>query len=175
MRFTRAARSRFAEAVMDITPLVDVVFLLIIFLLLTTTFKKREYAFSLDLPTASEKEVLVRTEHNTVYVTQEGKFYYLQVEADDAAPETTDDALPAGVAPTDEKGLEARLRALVEKDPDVELSIKAQNETAYQHVVDVLNVARRAGLQRVILPYEFKGEEGKDAAKEGAVTPADGP
>ena len=59
MNFKSGGGTRRIEAVVDITPLVDVVFLLIIFLLITTTFKKKEHAFSLDLPTATEKELIV--------------------------------------------------------------------------------------------------------------------
>jgi len=40
--------------VMDLTPLIDVVFLLLIFFLVTTSFKKEQFALNMKLPKAEE-------------------------------------------------------------------------------------------------------------------------
>lgn len=48
-------RSR-ESALPDITPLIDVVFLLLIFFMVTTVFKKDEFALLLNLPTVKEGE-----------------------------------------------------------------------------------------------------------------------
>lgn len=44
----------------DLTPVIDVVFILLIFFIVTSVFKKEELALILDLPTSSAKEVEVK-------------------------------------------------------------------------------------------------------------------
>lgn len=163
MNFRGGTRRRRVEALIDITPLVDVVFQLIIFLLISTTFKTKDYAFSLDLPTATEQDLVVRANQTTVFVGTDGKLFFLEVPA--GSPEA-EQAAPREAASLSPEELEARLRELAVREPDAEISIKAQAETAYQRVVDVVNVARRAGLQRVVLPYQYvtPAAEGPPAA-----------
>ncbi len=50
----------------DITPLIDVVFLLLIFFMVSTVFKKNELALLLNLPQASEGEALKNQKKNFV-------------------------------------------------------------------------------------------------------------
>ena len=45
---------------LDLTPVIDVVFILLIFFMVTSTFKKEELALMLDLPTSDAKEVSVK-------------------------------------------------------------------------------------------------------------------
>ena len=52
MKFTRARRSGRGFAVVEITPLIDVIFLLLIFFVVSTTFV-RSSAIEVDLPEAS--------------------------------------------------------------------------------------------------------------------------
>lgn len=153
MNFKTSGRSRRVESVIDITALVDVVFLLIIFLLITTTFKKKEHAFALDLPTATEKELIVTVQEDqpTVYITQKGEYYLLEVPGDGAA----DAEAPSGAETLTEGQLEERLRALAERSPDAELSVKAQDSTPYQNFIDVMNLCRRVGIRNVMLPYDL--------------------
>ena len=66
----------------DITPLVDVVFILLIFLLISTTFKNRENAFRILLPQASEKRAVVSAKRPTIYVTREGEMFLYVPTAD---------------------------------------------------------------------------------------------
>lgn len=58
----------------DITPLVDVVFILLIFFIVSTVFKKDELALMLDLPSVSESAVEV-----------EQKQIFLELSIDDIA------------------------------------------------------------------------------------------
>ena len=154
MNFRGRSADRRLESVIDITSLVDVVFLLIIFLLVTTTFKRREHAFVLDLPTATHTDLVVRTDRTTVYVSQKGELFYLEVpaegEEDAAAAEPTE----VGEAMSQED-LEKRLRALAERQPNVELSVRAQKDAPYRHIVGVLELCRKVGIRNVLLPAEY--------------------
>ena len=50
----------------DLTPVIDVVFIILIFFIVTSVFKKDELALILDLPTASAKELKV--DENQVFI-----------------------------------------------------------------------------------------------------------
>ncbi|MFY4744115.1 ExbD/TolR family protein, partial [Aliarcobacter butzleri] len=45
-----------------LTPVIDVVFILLIFFIVTSVFKKKELALLLDLPTSNAKEMEVKEE-----------------------------------------------------------------------------------------------------------------
>ena len=45
----------------DITPLIDIVFILLIFFIVSSVFKKEELALNLNLPSSSAKEVNIET------------------------------------------------------------------------------------------------------------------
>ena len=101
MHFRRPRRSRGVGDV-NITPLVDMVFNLIIFLLISTTFKTAERAFVIDLPTAGQEQVEV-TEHSpVVFVKKSGDYFFL----------TTDDATQGEPEAVGLDVLKERLRAL---------------------------------------------------------------
>ena len=50
----------------DITPLIDIVFILLIFFIVSSVFKKEELALKLELPNASAKELEVELKQLTV-------------------------------------------------------------------------------------------------------------
>ena len=50
----------------DITPLIDIVFILLIFFIVSSVFKKEELALTLDLPNASAKELEVELKQLSV-------------------------------------------------------------------------------------------------------------
>lgn len=166
MNFRGTQKRSRVESVIDITALVDVVFLLIIFLLVTTTFKKKEHAFPLDLPTASESEILVETtiDRTTVYVTAAGRLYFFDAESAAPTPTTED--------PISKTDLEERLRALVERNRDAEVSIQAEKDARYQDVIDIVSLCYKVGLQRVLFPYEHQEPEGAPASPPTPAPPA---
>ncbi len=47
---------------LDLTPVIDVIFILLIFFIVTSVFKKEELALILDLPTSSAKEMKIDDE-----------------------------------------------------------------------------------------------------------------
>jgi len=145
VNFGAGKRSGRVESVVDITPLVDVVFLLLIFLLVTTTFKNREHVFNLSLPTASAQELTVRTEVPTVFVTKAGEFVFLK------PPDADNDAEQSDELTLEE--LESRLMELAESQPGAVVSIKAQGTVSYQQVMDVMNLLSKVGLKEVELPF----------------------
>ncbi|PKN14580.1 MAG: biopolymer transporter ExbD [Deltaproteobacteria bacterium HGW-Deltaproteobacteria-24] len=68
----------------DLTPLVDVIFILLIFFIVTSVFKKDELALILDLPSSNAKESQVEQKEITIELS-ETKIAYKgkEIELDD--------------------------------------------------------------------------------------------
>lgn len=65
----------------DLTPLVDVIFILLIFFIVTSVFKKDELALMLDLPSSNAKESQVEQKEITIELS-ETKIAYKGKEID---------------------------------------------------------------------------------------------
>lgn len=150
MRFKRPRRSGKALVVIDITSLVDVVFLLLIFLLVTTTFKREEHAFPIELPTSSMEQVSVTTDKTTVFVTKDGELHLLVVPSDLAPGE----AREARAEKVTKEALEARLREIHARHPDAAIALRGEKDTPYQKMIDVVAVVEGAGFTNLWFPYE---------------------
>ncbi len=145
----RARKQRSSSAI-DITALVDVVFLLLIFLLVTTQFKKdEEQAFIVDAPTSSTKSVTISTAQTTVYVDADGAMHLLIVAAD--APAGASDRANAQKVTEDQ--LRQQLATIFERRPDAPISIKGEKSTPYQRIVDVMSIVQGVGFRTVSFPY----------------------
>ena len=147
----RSGRGRLATTI-DITSLVDVVFLLLIFLLVTTTFKREDHALSIELPTAGVEQVAATGDNTTVVVSREGQLQLLQ-----AAPAGGGDAGQAIDVDRDE--LLARLKALYARAPEAPIAIRAARDTRYQAMIDVVAIIERAGFRNIYFPYELEQTE----------------
>ena len=152
MNFRDGRRRRRVATAIDITSLVDIVFLLLIFLLITTTFKRDEYAFPLELPTAGSAEFTVRTDKTTIFITRDGKLHLLMIPADapagDAELEAADE-----IARED---LEAELKKLHARRPEAPIAIRAEKETRYQRMIDVVALVEHVGFRNIWFPYELE-------------------
>lgn len=126
-------RRRSAPPGIDLTPLIDVVFLLLIFFMVTTTFV-REGRLTLELPEADTRAEAPPPEVVEVVVTVDG------------------DYLVAGQSLADRRRgtLEAALRdaagGAAERPP---LVVAADGRAPHQAVVTVMDVAGRIGFERV--------------------------
>ncbi len=115
------------------TPMIDVVFQLIIFFLVSSHLAKHEAQMPLPLPLAASgaKEVHETNLRVTVNVMADGHL------------------LLAG-KPVSPAELQQRLQVkLIEEGPDVEVRIRSDRSVAYRHVEPILLGLRRAGLWNV--------------------------
>ena len=60
---------------LDLTPLIDVVFILIIFFLVTSSFKQKEFALNLTLPHAKAKQIEIEKKQLHIEVNEENLSY----------------------------------------------------------------------------------------------------
>lgn len=123
-------RSHSEEPQIDLTSLIDVVFLLLIFFMVTTTFVPHA-GLRLDLPEASAAAVAASDRPLEVVIDADGVVY---VEGEGLPPEP---------AP-----LRERLSAVV-NDFDRGLRIRADGRASHQAVVTVMDVAAALGFSRV--------------------------
>ena len=116
----------------SLTPLIDVVFLLLIFFMVSTSFN-RESEISINLPESTAETV--ESEQTTVDLTidTQGRFYINSKQVINTRINTLIKALK-----------------LVIKDPqDVGLIISADGQTPHQAVVTAMDAARQLGITRL--------------------------
>lgn len=118
----------------NITPLIDVVFLLLIFFMVTTTFQK-DAELNINLPQASATETADKTKPIEITVNQSGRYYINGKELTNGRPQTIQNALQ-------EASLGQKDRALV---------IRGDAKANYQNVITVMDVASKLGLVNISL------------------------
>ncbi len=126
MRFRRAVERR--EAAFDLMPLIDVVFLLIIFFMLTTSFRTIFQGIKVDLPTTTTKQE--RIEQNIIITITKDNVLYL-----DKTRVTT-----------------SNLVSLLKKKLGGEkglVMINADKLVRHGKVVETMDLAKQAGADRV--------------------------
>jgi len=115
----------------------DIAFLLLLFFLVTTKFRK-EIGFKVLLPEARATERIIKTENLArIYINSKG-----QISVDDFLVN------PEGVA--------SRFKLKVLENPGVIAYIKADKRVKYDYVDQVLEALRDAKALRVIFATEFK-------------------
>ncbi len=120
------------ELDINLTPLIDVVFLLLIFFMVSTTFRK-ETELEIDLPRASEEPAPVEPRQLTVSIDAQGRYYVNETALMDDKPGT----------------LRKAMLEVVGDKRDLPVTIRADGRTPHQAVVRVLDVAARLGLRRL--------------------------
>jgi len=114
------------ETTIDLTPMVDVVFLLIIFFLITTTFQK-EKTINLDLAKSNSSKEFKKDEGLTISIDKEGKYYYQKKEA-----------------------TIAKLKDILQNEKKKELIlIKSDKDAAYKHVVKIMGLLQDLDLNNI--------------------------
>ena len=113
----------------NLTPLIDVVFLLLIFFMVSTTFE-RDTEISLELPEASGEPLKTERVVVEISIDAQGRYYVNQQELVNTQIDTLRRALQQAVAEADR--------------PQVILS--ADRQTPHQAVITAMDAARQVGL-----------------------------
>lgn len=129
------------EPALNLTPMIDIVLLLVIFFMVGTQFTQHENQFEIVLPTVSDAQPLTALpDELIVNVTSDGTIY-LGSDAK-TVPE-----------------LETELRQAKERYADQAVIIRGDGEGPYQHVMTILNLCKRARITNVQLANRI-GENG---------------
>lgn len=117
------------EIGLDLTSLIDVVFLLLLFFMLTTTFVETG-RLKVDLPEAGEAAAEGRQEQRVIEIDAQGRY-----------------ALDGEEVHIDQ--LAARLRPSAGGDGEGSVLVRADGRASHQDVVRALDAARAAGIRHV--------------------------
>ncbi len=129
MKFRRHPRE---ELELNLTPLIDVVFLLLIFFMVSTTFQK-ESEISLQLPKASDTAEEAKTDTLEVVINAAGRFYINDQE----------------LVKSDAESVQAALHKVTGGNRDMPLIIRADAQTPHQAVVTAMDAAGQMGMLRM--------------------------
>ena len=121
------------HAAIELTPLVDMVFLLLIFFLVATTFHQTEREMKIVLPEASAAgPISLALKELIVNIDAEGGI------------------IVAG-QPMSEADLREVVRQAIAANPEQKVTVRADHRTPYRDVVRVLDIAKGAGIQEPFL------------------------
>ena len=139
------------DASVDMTPMIDCVFLLLVFFMVSTTFNKQEADISFALPgTAEQSDSVEIPDEQIVQITENGNVFLNDLEYD--AP--TDPDMPELI-----KTLELfRQTAEANKVPAM-ITIAPEDDVKQQRVVDVLNACTAAKIANVTFAVGGEDEE----------------
>lgn len=122
-------KRRDRNALVDLTPLIDVVFQLLIFFLLTATFQNNP-AFDVKLPKAKNRDTTAEPKAVVVTLGANGDY-----EVDGKR--------------VDARELELRLCAAAQADSTTGVNVRADEATQHKFVVQVMDIAKTCGLERL--------------------------
>ena len=128
----RFSRRRLEEPEINLIPFIDVLLVVLIFLMLSTTYS-RFTELRINLPAADAEKLRERPGEIIVAVANDGRYAVNRKAVDGRSVEL----------------LSAELAAAAAGRPDTVVIISADAMAAHQAVVNVLDAARRAGLSRL--------------------------
>ncbi|MEA3365674.1 MAG: biopolymer transporter ExbD [Candidatus Hydrogenedentes bacterium] len=119
----------------NITSLIDVMFLLLIFFMVSSTCRE-DLGSDVTLPHA-ETAVEQTMEPQEITVTEKGDFFF-------------------GQQLVDEAGLEKSIQELLRENPDAVFVLRADENADFGRVVRAIDIARDAGGAKLIIPTRYK-------------------
>ena len=129
MKFSGRVRQ---EVEVNLTPLIDVVFLLLIFFMVSTTFTKETH-LSIDLPEASSQSMRSADLQIEILITQEGDFWINGV----------------ALINREQRTLRSAIDKVSKGDTAIPMVITADSATPHQSVVTAMDVADQLGFSRL--------------------------
>lgn len=114
---------------LDLTPVIDVVFILLIFFIVTSVFKKDELALILDLPTSNAKEMKIDKEQVFIELSSEK----LAIKGIEVSFES----------------LEDNLKAIDDKNKPV--IVRIDKQVQYERLVKLLDLLQKYDLTNLAL------------------------
>jgi len=136
MKFQRSSQE---EPALGIAPLIDIVFLLLIFFMVTSHFDVAS-GVRIKLPQVS-KVIFDRQDNKvTVLIDQEGQAYFEG-------------------KPVDMKALGERLGQLVQEKGVVQLIVQADKDVKHGVVVETMDLAKTAGVHSIVISAQWRPQK----------------
>ncbi|TVM03609.1 MAG: biopolymer transporter ExbD [Candidatus Brocadia sp. WS118] len=137
----RFREKRITKSIINLTPMVDMLFLILLFFLVTSSFIEQPN-IRLELP-STKYAATSKIEERTLMISQEGKLFYQN-------------------KPVERKDLIAVLKDAFSRQDDKTLVLRADKNVPYGTVVDVMDAAKGAGLRRIVAPTILEPEKQPD-------------
>ncbi len=131
---------RYIKPVINIASLVDVLFLLLIFFMVTSAFVEQPN-IKLELPSTRHSEIS-KLNNMVLSIARDGKLFLQD-------------------RPVDKKNLEKELRRVILDTGDEVLVLKADKFVPYGVVIDIMDAVKGAGFRKLIAPTIMEQESGK--------------
>lgn len=126
-----AAAAEVEETQRNLTPMIDVVFQLLIFFMLATTYQNPEKELDIELPSAeSGRQEEQMPEELVINVFRDGRIALSGQVLDDAA-------------------LSNALKSAALRNPDTPVTIRGDRLVHHEHIVQVMDACGLAGLQNL--------------------------
>ena len=129
-------RRRRSIEVIDMIPMIDMVFLLLIFFALTNTFEVQRF-MELNLPKGSSGIELKKTQRLTLSISKENQII-LENE------------------PIELRNLEGKLKEAMQENTEVTLVIKGDENVPHGRVVELMDAANGAGVKKILITVKKK-------------------
>jgi len=126
-------RSIEVDDALNLTPMIDCVFLLLIFFMVTTVFKQ-PYTLVVELPEAQHAQVV-----------EEKKL---------VASISADGRMEINRVPVDLSTIDEVLRREQQDTRSLTLVVRTDKETKHKHLLDLFEAAKRAGIEKIPLATE---------------------
>jgi len=141
MKFRRHVRD---EPEINLIPFIDVLLVVLIFLMLSTTYSKFT-ELQIDLPVADAERARDRPREIIVSVSSDGHYAVNRQAVDGRSPELLAQALTAASGGA----------------TDVMVIVSADAASAHQSVINVMDAARRAGLSKLTFAAQAGNGNGR--------------
>lgn len=123
-----------AAAALSLTPLIDVIFLLLIFFLVATRFAQEDRELDVPLPDASEAMPLTMAPKELfINIDEEGKFF---VNGQTLEPDELEETL---------------VRAATNNPVNQSVIIRSHRRAPVEYAVTAINLCKRAGIQQYMM------------------------
>jgi biopolymer transport protein TolR len=134
MKIQRLKRKNSKSLILDMTPLIDVVFLLLIFFMVATTFQDVDSSVNIELPkSSSEHKITIKTLE--VKINKDLEIYLIVNDLNGKNE----------MMKVDQGDLKEKLGQKLEVAEDKNVIVSAEKSVNYQSLIEVLDIAKEAG------------------------------
>jgi len=127
-----------SQPALMIIPMIDIIFFLLVFFMMSTLYMVEQHAIPINLPQATTVQQEI-TKNSNITVLKDGRVMFEQEE------------IPLSL-------LQKRINEELTKQPDILFVVRADNQGQYGQVVAVLDELKLSGARRVAVATDQKGK-----------------
>lgn len=134
------------EPGLDISSLIDVCFLLLIYFLVTTQIVKKEQELNTALPANTPSKALPKLSPMLILLEESGN---VSVQGESGVPELLESDPDARLLPNLSQRLELYKSIAEQSETEALVQLKVDGKAVQQRVIDVLNALAKAGISKI--------------------------